>query len=231
MTKNVSSNETLLGIPLFSELSIEQLRKISRISRVKKASKGEILFLQDDEYQGFFVLLKGIVKIYKISKNGKECVVHIVKPLNIFADIPLFEGVKYPVSANVLEESVLLFIPKNDFIELIKKETDISFKMLAGFAKRLKSLVLQIEDLTSKEVVNRLAKYLIQELNKSGTNKLQQPFITLTIPKSIVASYLGTITETLSRTFRKLQNDGIIKVQGKKIFIKNLTKLKSLAGN
>ncbi|NCQ17931.1 MAG: winged helix-turn-helix domain-containing protein, partial [Ignavibacteria bacterium] len=97
------------------------------------------------------------------------------------------------------------------------------------FAKRLKSLVAQIEDLSSKEVVNRLAKYLVKEIKKGKTENLPEPFIKLTIPKSTIAAYLGTITETLSRAFKKLHDDEIIRVNGEKIFITNLSKLKKLA--
>ncbi len=84
--------------------------------------------------------------------------------------------------------------------------------MLGGFAKRLKALVVQIEDLTSMEVPNRLAKYILKEVKSSGTEKLAEPFVKLSVPKSTIAAYLGTITETLSRNFKKLQNDGIIRV-------------------
>lgn len=220
---------TLRDIPLFSELSIEQLRKISSFSKIKRFTKNEIIFNENNAYVGFYVLLKGTVKVYKISSKGKESVVHIIKPLTAFADIPLFEGGNYPVSAEALEESLALLIPKEQFLELIHNEPEISLKMLAGFAKRLKSLINQLEDISSNEVPNRLAKYLFREIKISGTENLPEPFIKLSVPKSTVASYIGTITETLSRALKKLQNEKIIRVSGKKIFITDLKKLKNLA--
>ncbi len=223
------TKETLRDIPLFSELSIEQLRKISTFSKIKKFSKNEIIFNENDIYVGFYILLKGTVKVYKISSKGKESVVHIVKPLTAFADIPLFEGGNYPVTAEALEETLALLIPKDHFLELIHSEPEISLKMLAGFAKRLKSLINQLDDISSKEVPNRLAKYLLKEIKNSGTENLPEPFIKLSIPKSTIASYIGTITETLSRTFKKLQDEKIIRVSGKRIFISDIKKLKDLA--
>jgi CRP-like cAMP-binding protein len=228
ITAEIKSNSTLRDIPLFSELSIEQLRNISSISKLKRFKKHDKIFNENDIYIGFYILLKGTVKVYKISSNGKESVVHIVNPLTVFADIPLFEGTDYPVSAEALEECLAMFIPKSKFLKLIQSEPEISLKMLGGFAKRLKALIVQIEDLTSMEVPNRLAKYILKEVKSSGTEKLVEPFIKLSIPKSTIASYLGTITETLSRTFKKLQNDGIIRVVGKKIFVKDLKRLKEL---
>lgn len=227
--KSDEKKSTLRDIPLFSELSIEQLRKISSFSKLKSFNKHDRIFSEDDFYLGFYILLKGSVKVFKISSQGKELVVHLVRPLNAFADIPLFEGGNYPVSAEALEESLTLFIPKEKFLELIYNEPEISLKMLAGFAKRLKSLITQLEDISSKEVTNRLAKYLIKEIKTAGNDKLPEPFVKLTIPKSTIASYLGTITETLSRSFKKLQDEKIIRVNGKKIFVNNMKLLKDLA--
>lgn len=223
------TKSTLRDIPLFSELSIEQLRKISSFSKLKSFNKHDRIFNEDDFYLGFYILLKGSVKVFKISSKGKESVVHLVRPLTAFADIPLFEGGNYPVGAEALEKSLTLFIPKEKFLELVYKEPEISLKMLAGFAKRLKSLINQLEDITSKEVHNRLAKYLLKEIKASGTEKLPEPFVKLTIPKSTIAAYIGTITETLSRSFKKLQDEGVICVNGKKIFITNLKRLKELS--
>lgn len=229
MIEEDKTKPTLRDIPLFSELSIEQLRKISSFSKIKSFKKHEIIFNEDDFYAGFYILLKGNVKVFKTSSSGKESVVHLVSPLTAFADIPLFEGGNYPVSAETLEESLTLFIPKEKFLELIYKEPGISLKMLAGFAKRLKSLINQLEDLSSKEVPNRLAKYILKEIKTTGTEKLPEPFVKLSIPKSTIASYIGTVTETLSRTFKKLQDEKIIRVSGKRIFVTDLKRLKELA--
>ena len=228
---NIKSKETLRSIPLFSELSVEQLRKLTAISQIKKIPAHEIIFLEGDSYKGFYIQLKGSVKIFKTSIDGKESVFHIIKPFSVFADIPLFEGNNYPVSAQTLEECIVLLVPKEGFINLIKEEPEISLKMLAGFAKRLKSLITQVEDLTSKEVKNRLAKYLLKEIENNKTEKMLEPYLMLTIPKSTLASYLGTITETLSRTFKKFQDQEIIRVNRKTIFINDLQKLKKLADN
>ena len=225
----MKSNQTLRDIPLFSELSVQQLRLVTSYSKLKKYKKGERIFNEGDLYVGFYILLKGTVKVSKISIKGKESIVHIVKSLNAFADVPMFEGDIYPVSAEAIEESLTLFIPKEKFITLLHDEPNITFKMLAGFAKRMRSLVNQIEDLSSKEVTNRLAKYILIEIKNSGTEKLPQPFVKLAIPKSAIASYLGTITETFSRTLKKLQDEGIIRVMGKKIFVNDLKRLKDLS--
>ncbi len=220
---------TLQDVPLFSELNVAQLREISEICSLKQFKKNQHIFLENDNYRGFYIVLKGSVKIYRISNEGKEYILHLRKPPQPFADVPLFEGGNYPANAQTLEDSILLFIPKNEFIELIGKNPSIALGMLAGFAKRMRKLSDKIEEISTKEVSNRLARFIFEEIEKNDSIKLEEPFLRLTISKSTVASYLGTITETLSRTFKKLQDENIITMNGKKIFVKDLKKLKQLA--
>lgn len=219
----------LQEVPLFSELNAAQLREIAEISRLEQFKKNQHIFLENDDYLGFYIVLKGSIKIYRISNEGKEYILHLRKHPQPFADVPLFEGGNYPANAQTLEDSILLFIPKNEFIELIRKNPSIALGMLAGFAKRMRKLSNKMEEISTKEVSNRLARFILEEIGKNDSIKLKEPFLRLTISKATVASYLGTITETLSRTFKKFQDENIIIVNGKKIFVKDLKKLKQLA--
>lgn len=227
--ENLKKN-TLRDVPLFSEMDISHLREISNISRIEEFKKNQHIFIENDEYRGFYIVLRGSVKVYRISAEGKEYILHLRVPPQPFADVPLFEeGGNYPANAQALEDSMLLFIPKEEFTELIRKNPSVAFKMLAGFAKRMRNMTNKMEEISTKEVSNRLARYILEEIKKNDSIKLQEPFLRLTISKSTVATYLGTITETLSRTFKKFQEENIIVVNGKKIFIKDLKKLKQLA--
>ena len=229
MAKLSSDKLSLTGIPMFSELSTDQLEEVGAVSVPVSFEKHQTLFMEGEPYRGFYILINGSIKVFKVSKDGRETIIHLVTPGQAFADIPLFEGTDYPVSAEALEDSILLFFNGENFISLLEKNPQISLKMLGGFAKRMKSLTQKIEELSSKEVTPRLAKFLMQEIKNSGTEKLPEPFIKLSVSKNAIAGYLGTITETLSRSLKKLQDDEIIRVQGKKIFINNLKKLKELS--
>jgi CRP/FNR family transcriptional regulator len=227
---NKSEKETLKDIPLFSELDIKDLRKISEFSSIKKYDKNELIFSEGDKYRGFYVVMKGKVKVFKLSPAGKESVINIILPLELFAEVPLFEGYPYyPVNAQTLEESVLSFFPGKDFIDFTSNNPHISLKIISGFAKKLHALTRRIESLTLSDVPNRLAKYIIEEYNKSHRIILSKPLILLTISKATLAGYLGTITETLSRTFKKLQDENVIEVKGRKIFIIDINRLRDLS--
>jgi CRP/FNR family transcriptional regulator len=231
MTHNIKSeNETIKDIHLFSELDIKDLRKISEFSLIKKYDKNELIFTEGDKYRGFYIVLKGKVKVFKLSPEGKESVINIIPPLELFAEVPLFEGYPtYPVNAQTLEESVLYFIPGKDFIDFTYNNPHISLKIISGFAKKLHALTRRIESLTLSDVPNRLAKYIIEEYDKSNKVVLSRSFILLTISKSTLAGYLGTISETLSRAFKKLQDENVIEVKGRKIFIIDFIRLRTLS--
>lgn len=223
------SSETLCNLPLFSELTTQQAKRIISISKIINYKKNEIIFVEGDSYKGFYILLNGSVKIYKISFEGKESILHLIKPNESFGDVPLFEGGNYPVNAQVISDSGLLFVPHKEFIRLIKKNSTICFNMLVGFSKKMRRLTQKVEELSTKEVMNRFARYLLEEIKKSGTDKLPEPFLRITISKKNIASFIGTITDTLSRLLKKLQDEKIIRVSGKSIFILNLNKIKVLA--
>lgn len=209
-------------------MSINQLKKITSLSKIRSCKKNELLFSEGDIYKGFYILLKGSVKIYRTSIEGRESILHFIKPSESFGDVPLFEGGGYPVNARAMFDSNLIFIPHKEFIQLIKNNSTICFNMLVGFAKKMRRLTQKVNDLTTTEVTNRFARYLLEEVRKSGKENLPEPVIRLNVPKKDVAAYIGTITDTLSRLLKKLQEEKIIRVSGKSIFILDLPKLKSL---
>ena len=219
----------LSEIPLFSELDSEDIKKITSLSREVSYRKDEYIFHEGDAFQGLYIVLKGSVKIFKISPHGKEYILHLLRKRQLFGDVPLFTGGDCPASVQVLEDATLLFIPKSEFLRLLENNAALSLKVMSGFAKRLKSISVKAEDETLKEVVNRLADYILKEAETMGTLALPEPYVKLTLSNPTLAAYLGTITETISRAFRKMKDKGIIRVHEKTVFIQDLEQLKKLA--
>ncbi len=223
----LEDRETIKNIPFFSELSTSELKEFIRTSKLLNFKKGDIIFLEGDPYRGFYIVIKGAVRVYKSNPEGKELTLHIIEPFNSFAEIPLFisetsgKGNIYPANAQAIENSVLIFVPKEEFLKIIDKNPKISLKMLHGFAKRLMNLNQQIENLTLKEVTQRLAEYIYNEHKNHNSRELK-----LNLSRVILASYLGTIPETISRALRRLQESGLIQIYGKKIVINDPDKLR-----
>ncbi len=222
-------SEIFSSLPLFSALTPGQIKDVISIASIKTIKKNKVVFNEGDKYNGFYVLLNGTVKVYKLSSDGKEMILHIIKPPETFGEIPLFEGSNFPVNSQTMANSTVIFFPKKEFLNILEQNPQICLNMLAGFARRLRKLTRKVEELTAKEVVNRFAYYLIDEMKKAGTDKQATPFLELDISKKDIASYIGTITETFSRVLKKLQDDEIIEVTGKKIIIKDYNRLKILS--
>jgi CRP-like cAMP-binding protein len=220
------STELLKRCPLFAGLKEEDLKKIRALASVKQVRKKEILFGQGEEAKGFYVVLSGRIKLYKISPEGKEQILHVVSSPDAFAEAALFVEGNYPAFAEALSDSQLLFFPKRNFFQLIERNPQLSINMIVSLSQYLRKFASLIEELSLKEVSSRIAKYLSFKSTKKGkgTNEVE-----LDLSKSQLASKLGTISETLSRTLAKMRAKGMIEVKKNRILILNRESLEELA--
>ena len=211
--------------PLFDGLPENQLEDIRKIAVSKHFNKGEMIFIEGDEGIGFFIVADGKVKIYKVSSEGKEHILHIFGPSEPFGEVPVFTGQPFPANAEAIAGSHLLFFPRTDFVELISNNPSLSLNMLAVLSKRLRQFTVQIENLSLKEVPARLASYLLYAASEQD----QEDVVALAVSKGQLASLLGTIPETLSRIFAKMAGQGLISVEGRHIALMDKTGLAELA--
>ncbi|UCD71479.1 MAG: Crp/Fnr family transcriptional regulator [Syntrophobacterales bacterium] len=215
----MNTNKILERFPLFSGLEDREIAEIEAISISKKYHRGALIFSEDEEARGFYVVIAGRVKVYKLSSEGKEQILHIISSGQTFAEAALFAGSSYPAFAESLTETRVLYFPKERFLNLIRKNPQISLNMIASLSHWLRKFVSLVEELSLKDVSTRLSKYLIDLSAQSGRTSERGIECELDISKSQLASQLGTISETLSRTLRKLRDRGIIEVEGKRIII------------
>jgi len=215
--------------PLFAGLKEEDLRRIRSIAIPKKLIKKEVLFADGEEARGFYVILSGKMKLYKISPEGKEQILHIVAAPDAFAEAALFLGGTYPAFAEALTDTQLLFFPKRDFVQLIERNPQLSINMIVTLSQYLKRFTLLIEELSLKEVSARMAKHLIDLSLKAVKEGKSPNDVELDLSKTQLASKLGTISETLSRTLAKMKAKKIIDVKRNRILILDRKGLEALA--
>jgi len=220
----MSIRELLRSCYLCKELNANELDAIVDIILIRTVSRKEVLFFQGDPATGFYTLLSGLVRVYKASPDGKEYTLHIIRPGQMFAEAAIFGSEVFPANSMALEESVVAFFPKDSFINLIAESPQISLKMISALSGFVHDFNQQIEDLSLKEISARLASYLLRKAKDSGSE-----ILVLETSKSELANSLGTISETLSRNFRKLSELGIIEIDGKNIAILHPVKLKNIA--
>lgn len=201
------------SIPLFQGLPGTALKMLQGIFTEREFLKGENIFSEGNESTGFYIVIKGRVKVYKLSVEGKEQILHIVGAKELLGAVSAFSGGPYPAHADAMEKTKALFFPRKDFLALIRKEPSVVMNMMANLAMRLQHFTRMIEDLSLKEVPGRLAAYLLYLCEQTGCGNS----VEIDISKGQLASLLGTIPETLSRILRKLSEKGVLDVRGRSI--------------
>lgn len=217
--------EEMAQVALFHGLPREQLEELATIAAEQKYKRGETLFLEGAAATGFYTVVSGKVKIFKLSLEGKEQILHIFGTGECFGEVPVFAGGTFPAHAEAIEEAQVLFFPRDRFVDLIYREPSLAMNMLAVLSRRLRQFTHLIEDLSLKEVPARLAVYLLYLSERQGKSAL----VDLDITKGQLASLLGTIPETLSRILNKMGQLQLIQVQGRKIELRDREAIENLA--
>ena len=211
---------------LFQGLPEDQLEKLVRISEERAYGRGEMIFSEGSEGNGFYLVLAGQVKVFKLSFDGKEQILHILGPGDPLGEVPVFAGQSFPANAEAMSVSKLLFLPRRKLLELYMQNPSLPMNMLAVLSRRLREFTRLIENLSLKEIPQRLAAYL---LSQPGGGEEQEGLVELQVPKGILANILGTSQETLSRVLGKMAAAGLIRVNGKKIILLDRSGLEDLS--
>jgi CRP/FNR family transcriptional regulator len=223
------ATDTLQQCPLFAGMNEEDLKRIRGIALSRKAAKGALLFAEGEEARGLYAILSGRVKLYKMSPDGKEQILHVVSAPEAFAEAALFEEGTYPAYAEALTACQLVFFPKADFLRLIERHPRLGVNMIVSLSRLLKRFASLIEELSLKEVSSRLAKHLLDLSVRTARDGKKPDEVELDLTKTQLASRLGTVSETLSRTLTKMKAKGVIEVRGSRIRILNRPALEELA--
>jgi len=191
--------------PLFGTTSQEIAESLLGRHPVTVHPKGETLFLQGQEADAFFVVLTGLVKLYRMTPDGGEAVVGVFRRGETFAEAAMFLGGRYPVSAEVVTEARLLRVDGTLLRRRITEQPQLALSMLASASYHLKSLVEQIEHIKLLSAPQRLADFLVRlsPVREGGTT------IELPYEKALIANRLGMKPESLSRALAKLRPLGV----------------------
>ncbi|MEO2064945.1 MAG: Crp/Fnr family transcriptional regulator [Desulfurobacteriaceae bacterium] len=212
--------ELLREVPLFSELSQEQIKEITSISLVKKYTKNQTIFSPFQKGEYFFILKRGKVKVYKTSR-GKEQIIRIFDKPTMFGEAASFTGKNFPAWAEAIEDSEVILIPRKDFISLIKRDPEIGMKLMSVMAQRLVYLTNVIESLSLKNALSKISSYILRKSEEEGQE--------VEFSTNLAAMELGLTKETVSRMLSKLKEMGIIEKDRNRIKIKKPQALRELS--
>ena len=214
-----------VGIKIFDHLNPKQIEKIKNIAVKREFEKNEILFLENDESSGFFLIIDGTVKVFKNTSDGKEQTLAILKKGAMAGLVPVLENSPFHASAIAITKSSFLFFSKEEFINLITTDPKLFQNITAVLSNRLKCSSNIITLLSNPKIDVRIASYIMGLARDQNNDKS----VSLSISKKNIANLLGITPETLSRVFSKMTNSKIIEVDGNNIKIVDFKKLAELA--
>ncbi len=221
--------QILRRIYLFSGLSEEDLAAVGRLAVPRAFAREAYIFWEGKEAAGFFILLTGQVKLVKSSPDGKEFILRLVEEGETFGEAAVLAEDVYPATAIALTDCQTLFFPKGPFLNLLTSSPRLARNMLATMSRLLFHLTRQLEDLSLKEVSSRLAGFILKKCVETHGGVKPGLTFDLHITKTHLAAYLGTISETLSRTLARLKAIGAIGEEKGRITIKDPFLLENIA--
>ena len=192
----------------------------------RKFQAGETIFSEGDTCAGLYVIQAGNVRIFKSSAGGREQVLAIEGPGNTMAELPVFDGGGYPASAQAVTDCILFFFSRQDFHALCLQYPQVALKVLKIVGSRLRNLVGIIEELSFTTVRHRLIALLVR-LGKAESARQDTVEVTLAANNSELAAQIGTVRELVSRNLSRLQAEGLIAMNNRKLAIPSLRRLEA----
>jgi CRP-like cAMP-binding protein len=215
--------DALKSCYLCRELGDDEMSALAAVASLRHVRKGTMLFVEGDSADGFYALVDGRVRVYKSSPDGREYTIHVIHPGQTFAEATAFGDHNYPANCSAIEDSTIAFFATEKFLNLLRISPEISLKIMASLSGFLREYNRLVEELSLKDVQARLASHLLEEYRSTPGE-----VIYLRISKTELAKSLGTVSETLSRNFKKLAEMGVIEVNGNEIRVLDPERLQIL---
>src|SRR5271157_5875722 len=227
-TERIDLAAILEKTALLSSLSRAEFQMLAARTVRKHFAAGELLFSEDEPCHGLHIIAHGKVRIFKTSVNGREQVLTINHAGESVAELPVFDGGRFPASAMAIEDTEIAFISRQDFQAFCMEHPEVALKMLAVVGERLRRLVNIIEELSFTTIRQRLVALLLRLAEHEGTHSAQGIEFQLPSTHQELANQLGTVRELISRNLMRLQAEGLLEVDARHILLKDMKGLSVL---
>ena len=221
-----STEAILRKTPLFASLTEEEMRALAARATRMQFQKDEQLFAEDDPCTGLYLVSAGKIRIFKLSPSGREQVLAVEGPGSSFAELPVFDGGNYPAAASALQDTEVIFISCKDFQNVCREHPDVALKVIAVVGARLRRLVGIIEELSFTTVRQRLISTILRLAEASRVRSKEGIHIELAKSHQDLAAELGTVRELVSRNLSRLEAEGFLNVEGRKIVVRDMPGLR-----
>jgi CRP/FNR family transcriptional regulator, cyclic AMP receptor protein len=215
-------------VPIFTEFEDKDVSKIVDIGLARKYTKNSIIFLEDEAGAILFIIISGKVKVVRTDEDGKEVILSILGPGDFFGEMALLDGLPRSATVVALDEAELFIIHRREFLKMIEDSPKVATSLLIELTRRLRKADEQIESLSLKDAVGRVATVIIQLADDVGKIRKGQVIIEDFPLQQDLANMAGTSRETISRTIHQFMRHGYVDQQGNKLVINEYDKFKSI---
>jgi CRP-like cAMP-binding protein len=219
--------KTLRRLPLFTDLSEAELALISEsVSRIY-FEEGAVIFEEGDVCRELLIVEEGTVKIIKSALNGRQQLLGVERKGSSLAEVAVFDGGRYPASAEAASSVVLLRVPADSFRKTCLQNPEMALKVFKVLGHRLRHLVSLVEELSFSTVRARLIAYLVRLAEENGHQTPQGIHFELAENNEELATRLGTVRELISRNLGRLHGDGLIEMHKRTVNVPDLGALRN----
>ncbi len=216
-------------IDLFKNLTEDELKELDPYLARATYKKKEDIFSEGDPPEWFYIVLKGKVKITKLSHEGKEIILEIISPTDIFGGVAVIRGFPYPANAVAMEDSEVLKISRSNLMRLVDRFPNLMYCIALQLGDRMKSSYDSLKNIALERVEARIAALLLKLAKKIGVETKEGTLIDMRLTKQDVADMVGTTVETSIRTFSKFKKEGLLSDSDGRFIIRNKKGLAELS--
>lgn len=218
----------LRNVPIFNELSDQELEKIAALGVRKKYKKGSIILLEEETGAALFVIIIGKVKIVRMDDDGREVILSILGESDFFGEMAILDGLTRSASVVATSKSELFMIHRRDFLKLLNDYPMVAIALLRELTGRLRKADTQIKSLSLKDAAGRVANVVLQLADEVGMFRKGRVEIDELPLQQDLANMAGTSRETISRMIHKFIKKGYLQLQGNKLIINDYESFKNL---
>lgn len=212
---------------LFRSLDDDVLKVLASRATERHLARGEMLFLAGEEATGLYVIAEGSVRAFRSGIDGREQVIHVERAVTTIAEVPVFDDGTYPSSVAAEEPTRVYFIGKRDIRDACLQHPELALAATKLLAARLRRCAELVESLSLREVGQRVGKLLLDEALRRGVKSKKGTAFDLTLTHNQLAARIGTVREVVTRALTRLQDQGMILLEGKKVVVTDEQMLRS----
>ncbi len=215
-------------VPIFSELEEGTLEQITRLGIRKSFTKDSVILFEHETGSALFVIIKGKVKVSRVSDDGKEVILTILNESDFFGEMAILDGMSRSANVTAMEDSELFIVQRSEFLEMLHSHPEISIALLQELTNRLRSADMKIKSLSLKDAEGKVATVILQIADDVGKIKQGTVEIEKLPYQHDLANMAGTSRETISRTLHSFAKKGLVQLDGSKLRILDYEKFKEM---